>query len=115
MSSELVMYFLVRQNLKMSKGKTAAQVGHAVQDLITQCPKPILQAYKKSDHPKICLRATYDEMEDIRLWCKENKVLHHLVIDAGRTEVPPNTETVLGIGPVQKDKVNKVLKHLKLL
>lgn len=114
--NELVIYLLVRHDLKMGKGKIAAQCGHAVQDLVLQCPKPLLRAYRRDSHTKICLKVkNFDEMEEIRLWCVENKILHHQVIDAGRTQVKADTETVLGIGPVTKMQVNHILKHLPLL
>ena len=114
--SELVIYLLVRHDLKMSSGKIGAQCGHAVQSLVLQCPKPIMQLYKKAESTKICLKIkNLSEMEEIERWCQENKILHHKVIDAGRTELAPNTETVLGIGPIRREKIKEITKHLRLL
>ncbi|PIX43420.1 peptidyl-tRNA hydrolase, partial [archaeon CG_4_8_14_3_um_filter_38_5] len=35
--------------------------------------------------------------------------------DAGRTQIPPNTITALGIGPDNEEKIDKIVKNLKLL
>lgn len=114
--SDLIIYLIVREDLKMGKGKIAAQCGHAVQDLIQSAPKNLLISYKKGYHTKICLKVkNFNEMEELRIWCKENKIPHYQVIDVGRTQVDPDTETVLGIGPVYKHIASKVLKNLKLL
>ena len=38
-----------------------------------------------------------------------------LIADAGRTEVAPGTETVLGVGPAPADDVDAITGRLKLL
>ena len=117
--SELVMYFLVRSDLKMSKGKTATQVGHAVQDLVLMCPRHILNSYAKSGHTKVILKVSNpEEMERISEQCRLAHFAHHIVVDEGRTQIEPSSKTVLGIGPVGKEKLfTRIpdLKELKLL
>ena len=115
-SNELVMYLLVRMDLKMSKGKMVAQCGHAVEDLIRKCPVAIYHQYKLHDHPKITLKINdLVEMEFIMETCRQTNIPYHQVVDAGRTQLEPDTPTVLGIGPVEKDKMNKIVGNLKLL
>jgi len=116
MNDELVIYLLVRDDIKMSKGKTAAQCCHAVQDLIIQCPKHILKQYTKNHNTKICLKIhDLEEMEEIINDCTKEGFLYCQVIDAGLTELQPNTATVLGIGPISKNKINPIVNQLKLL
>ena len=38
-----------------------------------------------------------------------------LLVDAGLTQIPPGTITVLGIGPVAVEKLEKVVGKLKLV
>ena len=52
--TEVVIYLLVRQDLKMSKGKIVAQCCHAVQDLILACE--VIEQYIVGEHPKIALK-----------------------------------------------------------
>ena len=39
----------------------------------------------------------------------------HLVTDAGHTEIPPGTETVVGIGPGPRKEIDKITGDLPLL
>lgn len=114
---EYVMYLIVRTDLKMSKGKIAAQCGHAVQKLILgQVSSNLLNNYINSVHPKICLKInTEQDMDEIALYCKNNNIYHSIVIDVGRTQVPPNSKTVLGVGPILRSEVPDIIKNLKLL
>jgi len=113
---ELTMYFLVRSDLRMSKGKVGAQVGHAVQDLIHRCPRPIMDQYRRENSPKICLRvADLEDLEEVASQCRDEHFAHHLVIDMGLTQVAPNTPTVLGIGPVSREKIRPIVGNFKLL
>lgn len=110
------MYFLVRSDLRMSKGKVAAQVGHAVQDLLFRTPRPVVDRYHRDHSPKVCLRvADLEDLEEAARECREKGIAHHLVIDTGLTQVAPETPTVLGIGPVDRERVRSVIGQFKLL
>lgn len=116
MSDELVIYLLVRADLRMGKGKIAAQCGHAVEYLLRRCGRPVWNAYSLSGSAKIVLSVPdLTELKSIEQACKENKVLTELVIDAGRTQVASDTPTVLGIGPVRRKNVREIVSHLKLI
>ena len=45
----------------------------------------------------------------------EHHLVHHVVADAGRTEVAPGTVTVLGIGPAQSSVLDVLVGHLQAL
>ena len=110
--SEKVIYLLVRVDLKMGVGKMVAQAGHAVQELINKCQQKTL---RKTICPKISLKINLQTMKDVEQLCIEKCVPYHIVIDAGRTQIPENTPTVLGIGPISKGLVNSIVSDLKLL
>lgn len=114
---ELVIYLIVRNDLKMSKGKIAAQCGHAIQWLtINGMNKDLFKLYLTGDHPKIVLKInSEEEMDKLYYKCKKMHFNCYQVIDAGRTQVPPNSKTVLGIGPVERGKAPGIIKILKLL
>lgn len=114
---EMVIYLIVRKDLKMTKGKIAAQCGHAVQELIVQCPRDVLDKYRENmSYPKICLQVPdYVHIEDLIKQFQEKKFPYHLVKDEGRTQTQPGSHTVLGLGPIYKSQVKDLLNHLKLL
>ena len=114
---EYVMYLIVRTDLKMSKGKIAAQCGHAVQWLtINNIHKDSFKKRFTYINPKICLKIpSEDTMDVISNYCSKNNIDYYIVIDAGRTQVPPLSKTVLGVGPIKKSEVPTLIKDLKLL
>ncbi|EDW74591.2 uncharacterized protein Dwil_GK22001 [Drosophila willistoni] len=113
---------IVRGDLKMSKGKTAAQCAHAAimcyQNAAqgSQEQSALLQYWCRMGQPKIVLRVeNYKELEDLQLKGREAKMVAALVRDAGRTQLEAGTATVLGLGPAPTEEVDKLVKHLKLL
>jgi PTH2 family peptidyl-tRNA hydrolase len=101
-----VMYILVNSELKMEKGKIAAQVGHAV-EMITNTVNKIVDnnykdIYKKYLHngcKKIVLKAKQEELEK-----HINDKDSVYVIDAGRTQIPAGSLTVVAFLPSDKNK-----------
>lgn len=128
-SDPYVMYLVVRTSLKMNVGKTAAQVGHAVQMWMEWCIDAYVRRsnsfkgenleletfarWLKDDHPsymKIVLGASDEEFERCKRECKVQ-----IVIDRGFTEVPAGTETVLAVFPCKKSEAPEAVRRLKLL
>lgn len=113
---EMAIYLLVRTDLTMGKGKIAGQCGHAVQELVFNCPRSVMDQYRQSAHPKIVLKVPSEEvMDQIRELCQAKNILHAQIIDAGRTQIAPNSKTVLGVGPIDRSEVPKEISDLKLL
>jgi peptidyl-tRNA hydrolase, PTH2 family len=119
--SPLYMYILVNDDLKMGKGKIAGQVGHVV-GLITEeiirksyeSSKGIPDCYsrymvwKMSGYAKVVLKATQEQIEQL---VGEPESMY--IRDAGRTQISPNSLTVLGFYPSSSLKVK--FKDFKLL
>lgn len=113
------MLLIVRNDLKMGKGKIAAQCGHgsvgAYERAMQHCPN-LVRAWNNSGCAKIAVKVESEaELMAISRKAKELKFNTCLVRDAGHTQVEPNTKTVLAIGPDEVHKIDQVTSHLRLL
>ena len=113
---ELKQVILVRSDLNMSKGKTAAQVAHGAVDAVLKSNKKVVEEWKKMGMKKIVLKVN-DENELLKYLkiAKEKNVVVALIRDAGRTELTPNTTTVLAIGPDLEAKIDSISSELSTL
>jgi len=107
---------LVRIDLKMSKGKIAAQVAHAAVEASNNSNKNSVDAWRKEGAKKVVLRVS-GEKELLDFWRKAKvaKLATALITDAGKTELAPGTKTCLGIGPDKDEKIDKITSSLKAL
>ncbi|MDR3222360.1 MAG: peptidyl-tRNA hydrolase Pth2 [Methanobrevibacter sp.] len=107
---------IVRRDLKMSKGKTAAQSCHACLGSYKKADKEKIQKWETNGQAKIVLRVdNLEELLEVQKSAILNNLPNCLVIDQGRTELPPSTITCLGIGPDEDLLIDKITKDLKLL
>ncbi|XP_011180500.1 peptidyl-tRNA hydrolase 2, mitochondrial [Zeugodacus cucurbitae] len=112
---------VVRGDLKMSKGKTAAQCAHAAVLCYQQSQKDnekkkIAENWSIMGQPKIVLRANkLEEITNLQNRAKNAGVVAELVRDAGRTQLEAGTATVLGIGPDIEKNVDELVSNFKLL
>lgn len=112
------MVLIVRNDLKMGKGKVAAQCSHAAVSAYKQVQRrnpELLKQWEYCGQPKVVLKAP-DEETLIQLLAdaKQLGLTVSLIQDAGRTQIAPGSQTVLGIGPGPADVVDRVSGHLKL-
>ena len=140
-----IMYLIVREDLGMSIGKTAAQCAHASQMLTlkyftilqSRCSltkmysttdlktnilvenvqlkekMSLFDAWLDSSFRKVVLKADDKEWEKIKEhFVSDDRVL---VIDAGLTELEPGSETVIGLWPMKRSNVPKIIKRLQVL
>lgn len=125
----IVMYLIVRESLGMSTGKTAAQCAHAAQALTLKYMKLDKVALTTNDYKqkimwlefqewmdssfrKVVLKADDKEWQKLKGEFKDNMVL---IVDAGLTEIPSGSETVIGLWPMKKSLVPKIVKRLQVL
>ncbi len=121
------MYIFVNTDLKMDKGKIGGQVGHVVQTIIEKIlmdlipmenpddkTKEIINSYIKwkahSGITKVVLKATQAELEDLM---KDSRSFH--IRDAGKTQIAPNSLTVVGFCPALKTTMAPITSGFKLL
>ena len=129
MSQEVKQVIVVRKDLDMTKGKTAAQVAHASLGAVLQAEKQRdkksltltmdedLEAWLSGPFAKIVLACnSLEELLELQNKSRGAGLRTCLITDAGRTEfkgVP--TVTCLAIGPAKVDKIDKITSSLKLL
>lgn len=107
---------VVRDDLKLSKGKLAVQVAHAAVQAYEFAGKDIREAWKEGGQKKVVLRvSTLNDLFELKEIARKHGLPTALIQDAGLTEVPPGTITVLGIGPAQAEELHRITGHLKLL
>ena len=116
---ELKQVIVVRQDLKMSKGKAAAQVAHGSVEAALKAQKHRLAAFglwRQDGMKKIVLKVP-TEKDLIKLKSEADRLglINALITDAGHTELPPGTKTVLAIGPDEEEKIDKLTSKLKPL
>ncbi|MBI1970731.1 peptidyl-tRNA hydrolase [Candidatus Woesearchaeota archaeon] len=107
---------LVRDDLKLPKGKLAAQVAHASVETVMKADQGVVQKWRAEGMMKIVLKVK-DEKELLNL---HHQADYHgltsaLITDAGHTVVEPGTITVCGIGPALVSRIDEVTGHLQLL
>ncbi|MCZ7392983.1 MAG: peptidyl-tRNA hydrolase Pth2 [Candidatus Methanoperedens sp.] len=114
--SEYKQCIIVRDDLKLSKGKLAVQVAHAAVSAYDVAGREVREAWKEEGQKKVVLRvATLQELFELKERARRHGLPAALITDAGLTEVPPGTVTVLGIGPAEVVELDKLTGNLKLL
>ncbi|KAJ1437670.1 peptidyl-tRNA hydrolase PTH2-domain-containing protein [Ochromonadaceae sp. CCMP2298] len=109
----------VNNELKMQKGKIAAQCGHATlgayKIATKHCPSA-LRTWEIMGQAKIAVKV--EREEDIYTLMEQARsagLVSYLVQDAGRTQIAAGSRTVLAIGPAPVSELDKITSHLKLL
>lgn len=121
---ECRMTLVVRQDLKMGKGKAAAQCLHATLALYKLMSNPASAAYnpellRRWEHgngqAKITLQVpNQDDMDMLFATAMSLGVNAYIVHDAGRTQIAAGSATVLGLGPAPKLVMDQITNELKL-
>ena len=107
---------LVREDLKLPKGKMAAQVSHASVDATLKSDKKIVGLWRQSGAGKIVLKAKDEkELFKYKQIAEDSGLKTALIKDAGHTVVEPGTITCLGIGPDSTEKIDRITGKLKMM
>ena len=113
------MVIVVRTDIKMSKGKMAAQAGHAAVSASDYAHKNRPEWWKPwimEGQCKIAVKVNSEqEILELERKARNAGLPATLIVDRGLTEIPPNTITCLGIGPAPANKMDSITGKLSLL
>ncbi|XP_060595947.1 peptidyl-tRNA hydrolase 2, mitochondrial-like [Ruditapes philippinarum] len=115
---EYKMVIVVRNDLKMGKGKAAAQCAHGALGAAEKAmmkDSETLYAWKACGQPKVVVKT--DSEQSLLQLAKEasaNGLICSIIKDAGRTQIASGSKTVLAVGPGPANLIDKVTGHLKL-
>jgi PTH2 family peptidyl-tRNA hydrolase len=118
-SGRYKMVFVVRGELRLTCGKTAVQVAHAAVMLVDAARRrqaAVVEGWAAEGQKKIAVVAPdLAEMQRLERLARAKGLPTVMVEDAGFTEVPPGTKTVLGIGPGKVEEIDPITGALPLL
>jgi len=114
-SDEIVMYIVVNSELKMDKGKIAAQVAHSAVKASHRGSVDTADEWTKwfaGSYTKICLKAPAFMLKKLMKLYPKTCIGTY---DEGRTQIPSGSLTTVAFIPMAKGKAPKELSQLKLL
>ncbi len=112
--ADLKQVIIVRDDIKMSKGKACAQVAHASVEAVLNSNKKLVSKWRSLGMKKITLCVnSFEELLKLKQLADEMSIENALITDAGKTELNPGTQTCLAIGPDAETKINKITGNLK--
>ena len=107
---------IVRADLKLPKGKLAAQVAHASVESVLKSNNEVIKKWVSEGQKKIVLKV--ENLQDLLTLfqrAKDNNLVCALIKDAGRTFLTPGTITAIAIGPYEHDEIDIITKDLKMV
>ncbi|WP_304124562.1 peptidyl-tRNA hydrolase Pth2 [Methanosphaera cuniculi] len=108
---------VMRTDLKMGKGKIAAQACHASLNAYKKADRYDKRKWEHEGQKKVVLKVG-SEKELLKLFHEIKNTTSlpcTLITDAGHTQIAPSTRTCIGIGPGPDKEIDSVTGHLKLL
>ncbi|MDH7517657.1 MAG: peptidyl-tRNA hydrolase Pth2 [Candidatus Thermoplasmatota archaeon] len=119
MNFEYKMVIVTRKDLNLSPGKLAAQVAHAAVACALETKKTNSKWFTKwqsEGGKKAVVRVDCEQdFYPLKEKAEQLRIVTYLVVDAGHTEIPAGTKTVLGIGPAPENLIDQVTGNLPLL
>ena len=119
MEFEYKMVIVARSDLKLSPGKLAAQVAHAAVSCVLATKKHHAKWFTKWQQEgakKAVVKVDgVDDFFPLKDKADSLKISSIIIEDAGHTEIPAGTKTVLGVGPAPNSLIDQVTGDLPLL
>ncbi|KAL0132621.1 hypothetical protein PUN28_000404 [Cardiocondyla obscurior] len=115
------MVIVVRSDLPMKRGKTAAQCAHAALECYRQIfnnknKQLMFESWLQNGQPKVVVQIPSEkELLTLADKAKHAGLITAVIKDAGRTQLKPGTITVVGIGPAPNEVIDSLTSKLRLL
>lgn len=107
---------LIRQDLKLPKGKLAVQASHSSVEAVQKSSKAVLSKWRAEGSKKVVLKVKdLDELMEYKQQAENLNLKTALITDAAKTFFKEPTITCLAIGPDKDEKIDKVTGKLKML
>ena len=119
MDFEYKMVIVTRSDLNLSVGKLSARVAHAAVAcaLFTKQNKSKwFQKWQSEGAKKAVVKVeSLEDMYPLKEKAESLGIATMIISDAGHTEIPAGTKTVLGIGPAPNNLIDQVTGDLPIL
>lgn len=116
---EYKMVIVTRKNLNLTPGKLAAQVAHAAVACALSTKKNNSKWFNKwqtEGAKKAVVKVeSEEEFYSLKQKAEQLKIAAYIIEDAGQTEIPAGTKTVLGVGPAPTNIIDQVTGSLPIL
>jgi PTH2 family peptidyl-tRNA hydrolase len=113
---------IVNNDLHMSKGKIASQSAHAILAMyrFVKSNNINIKNWENSGEKIVVLKSTQKELDSILNEYSSNIEFNNRlnffpIYDAGKTEVEPNSLTIIASTPITNNKIPDWINKLKLL
>lgn len=110
---------IIRNDLKMGKGKIAAQASHASVLATLEAMKHNKNWYDRwfrAGMAKIVVKVnSEEELNMVFQRGSKGKLPRSLINDAGHTQLEPGTATAVALGPAPQVLIDPITKDLKLM
>jgi PTH2 family peptidyl-tRNA hydrolase len=112
---------IVREDLKMSRGKLAAQAGHAFvdayQNALDKGLHDWIRGWREGGRITKIVLGVPDELTliEIHRRCSATNLPVAYIVDYGLTELVGQNATCMGIGPAPSEEIDKITGSLNLI
>ncbi len=107
---------VVRADLKLPKGKLAAQAAHASVEAVLRSSEQKVNEWHSQGMKKIIVKVDGEkQLLEYQQKAKAKGLVAAVITDAGKTVVAPGTKTCIGIGPDKEEIVDSITSDLKMM
>lgn len=107
---------VVRADLKLPKGKLAAQAAHASVEAVLRSSSQKVDEWHSQGMKKIIVKVDDErQLLECQQKAKGKGMVAAVITDAGKTVVAPGTRTCIGIGPDKEEIIDSITSDLKMV